>query len=188
MFRYVGKSGEFVSYSPTQLVQRVWNSSPRCLASFRVDSLNQPPFEGVLDQMALFHVGCPCGSASLRILGYPNPLVAGYLLSPISAQCLVCERLVPLFDAREHGYDGEYGQYNDSLGGSGEPQQYHCPQCSGVAFATYVALSYEFEGDDADALEAEHPGRIQDFFDWFTLDVRCEHCGTLSTAVDYECA
>jgi hypothetical protein len=177
-----------VSYSPTQLVQRTWNSPPRCLASFRVEPLNEPPFEGVADYMAPFHLSCPCGSASLHILGYPNDLVAGYLLCPLSAQCSTCQRVIPLFDAKEHGYDGEYAPPSYSMRGSGEPQQFDCPQCSGVTFAAYVAFSYQFEDDEARELEAEHPGRIQDFFDWFTLEVRCDHCGTHNTAADYECA
>lgn len=177
-----------VSYNPTQLVQRVWSSPPRCLGSLRVESLSEPPYEGVADQTAFFHVSCPCGSASVHILGYQNDLVAGCLLCPLSVQCSVCNRVLPLFDATEHGYDGEYGHYSDSADGSSKPRQYDCPKCSGVTFAACVAFSYQIEEGDADELEAEHPGRIQDFFDWFSLDVRCEHCGTLSTAADCECA
>ena len=187
-YRQVGKGGKFVSYSPTKLVRNVWNSPPRCLASFKVESLNEPPFEGVSDDMALFHLRCPCGSASLHVLGYPNDLVAGYLLCPLSVQCLVCEKVAPLFDAKEHGYDGEYGHNCEFMGLRGEPRQFDCPECSGVTFAVYAIFSYEFEGNDAVELEAEQPGRSQDFFDWFTLDVRCEHCGTVSTAASYECA
>jgi hypothetical protein len=115
-------------------------------------------------------------------------MVAGYLLCPLSVQCLVCEAVVPLFDAKEHGYDGEFGHDCYSMRGSGERRRFACPQCSGVTFAAYVALAYQLEADEADEIEAEHPGHIQDFFDWFTLDVRCRRCGTLATAADYECA
>jgi hypothetical protein len=49
-------------------------------------------------------------------------------------------------------------------------------------------FSYQHEDDDADEIEAAHRGRIQDFFDWFLLYIRCKRCGTLATAADYECA
>ena len=153
-----------------------------------MESLNEPPFEGVADYMALFHLGCPCGSASFHILGYPNDFVAGYLLCPLSVQCFMCERVIPMFDAKEHGYDGEYAPPSYAARGSGEPRRFECPRCSGVTFAAYVSFSYQFEDDEADELLAKHPNRTKDFFDWFILKVRCDHCGILNTAADYECA
>jgi hypothetical protein len=142
-------------------------------------------FERVLNDQAFFHLRCPCGSASLHILGYPNDLVAGYLLCPISAQCLKCDRVIPLFDAQEHGYDGEFGYPGYSVRDGGEPRPYECPNCSGVTFGVYPTFSYQMHEPDITPQEWTH---IQDFFDWFVLTVRCDHCGILSEAADYECA
>jgi hypothetical protein len=142
----------------------------------------------VFDEIAAFKVvakvACQCGSASLHILGYPHPEMAGYLLSPLSAECAACGRITPLFDIREHGYDAEFG-YCGVMPGSGEPQRHVCPQCSGVKFAACPAFSYQFEVSDFEVEQAAH---VQDFFDCFSLNVLCEHCGALSTAADYECA
>jgi hypothetical protein len=175
-----------MSYEPTRLVKIAWSHPPRCLAGFEVEPLKEPPHvTRVLDEQAFFHLRCPCGSASLHILGYPNDLVAGYLLCPISAQCLKCDRVIPLFDAKEHGYDGEYAHTCYSGRGTGEPRQFECPQCSTVTFEAYPTFSYQTHEDDITPQAWTH---IQDFFDWFILRVRREQCGILSDAVDYECA
>jgi len=76
-----------MSYEPTRLVKAAWSSSPRCLAGFDAEPVKAPPFPRVLNEQAFFRLSCPCGSASLQILGYQNGLVAGYLLCPSSAQC-----------------------------------------------------------------------------------------------------
>jgi hypothetical protein len=54
-----------------------------------------------------------------------------------------------------------------------------------VAFAAYLAFTYQL---DADEFEPEQWAHIQDFFDWFVLDVQCDGCGTLCVAAEYECA
>jgi hypothetical protein len=175
-----------MSYEPTQFVEIAWSHSPRCLAGFEVEPLKEPPPVGrVLDDHAFFYLRCRCGSTSLRILGYPNDLVAGYLLCPISAQCMKCDRVIPLFDAQEHGYDGEYGHGGYAGRGSGELRQYGCPHCAGSTFEAYPTFSYQMYEPDITPQEWTH---IQDFFDWFVLAVRCDHCEGLSDAVDYECA
>ena len=175
-----------MSYEPTKFVAIAWSHPPRCLAGFAVEPLKEPPqVTRVLDEQAYFRLRCPCGSASWHILGYPNDLVAGYLLCPISARCVTCDRVIPLFDAQKHGYDGEHGHSCNSGHGCGEPGQYECSQCAGVTFAAYPTFSYEMYEPDITPQEWTH---IQDFFDWFILRVRCEHCGILSDAVDYECA
>jgi hypothetical protein len=177
-----------MSYEPTRHVQVAWSRPPRCLAGFAVEAVKAPPFERVLNEQAFFQLSCPCGSTSMRILGYPNERVASYLLCPLSAQCVACERVISLFDAREHGYDGEHGYSGYSERAGGEPRPFGCPQCAGVVFAAYAAFSYEMEEDEAEELEAARPGRLPDLFDWFILHVRCEHCGILTIAADYECA
>jgi hypothetical protein len=141
-----------------------------------------PPFVAVFDELAFFHLICPCGSASLRILGHPNPEIAG-LCCPVLAQCAACGCTTPVFDHKEHGYEAELGEECCAMRGSGEPQRFSCTQCSGVTFAAYPAFSYQFEVDEFDARQAAH---IQDFFDYFVLYARCEHCGTLNDLVEYE--
>ena len=174
-----------MSYKPTRLVKDAWSSPPRSLMGFRAEPVKEPPpFTTVLDEQAFFHLSCLCGSASLYILGYPIPKVAGYLSSPLSVQCEACGRVTPLFDPREHGYDAEFG-FRSTTPGSGEPQRFVCPQCSGVTFAVYPAFTYQLEGDE---FEPEQWAHIQDFFDWFVLDVQCKRCGTLCSAAEYECA
>lgn len=174
-----------MSYKPTPLAEAAWSSPPRCLTGFKAEPVKEPPpFTRVPDEEASFFLSCPCGSASLCILGYPIPEVAGYLSSPLSAQCEACGRITPLFNSREHGYDAEFG-FCHTPPSSGEPQQFVCPQCPGVTFAVYPAFSYQV---DSDEFEPEQWAHIQDFFDWFTLDVRCKNCGTLCTASEYECA
>jgi len=175
-----------MSYEPTRIVEIALSTPPRCLAGFEVEPMKEPfPVERVLDEVAFFHVRCPCGSASLRILGYPNDLVAGYLLCPISAQCSLCGKVIPLFDAQEHGYDGEFGYPGYSVRGRGEPRQYECSQCSGVTFKAYPTFYFQMYEPDITPQEWTH---IQDFFDCFVLTVRCDHCEVLSDAVEYECA
>ena len=174
-----------MNYKPTRLVREAWSSIPACLTGFKVEAVKEPPpFTTVLDEQAFFYLSCPCGSASLRILGYPVPEAAGYVSGPLSAQCEACGRITPLFNPQEHGYDAEFGSCY-STPPSGEPQQFVCSQCSAVTFAVYPAFTYQLEGDE---FEPEQWAHIQDFFDWFTLDVRCKNCGTLCTASEYECA
>ena len=174
-----------MSYKPTRLVEGAWSSPPRCLTGFKVEPVKEPPpFTTVLDEQAFFYLSCLCGSASVYILGYPIPEVAGSLSSPLSAQCEACDRITPLFNPLEHGYDAEFGSCY-CMPSSGEPQRFVCPQCSGVTFAAYPAFTYQLEGDEFEPAQWAH---IQDFFDWFVLDVRCKHCGTLCTAAEYECA
>ena len=174
-----------MSYKPTRLVEGAWSGPPRCLTGFKAEPVREPPpFATVLDEQAFFHLSCLCGSASLGILGYPIPEGAGDLSSPLSVQCESCGRIAALFDPREHGHDAERGCCY-FMPGSGEPQRYVCPQCSGATFAAYPAFTYQLEGDE---FEPEQRAHIQDFFDWFVLNVRCEHCGTLCTAAEYECA
>jgi hypothetical protein len=155
------------------------------LAGFKVEPVKEPlPFTTVLDEQAFFYLRCSCSSAALCILGYPIAEVAGYLSSPLSVQCEACGRITPLFDSREHGYDAEQGSCY-SIPSSGEPQRFVCPQCSGMTFAAYPAFTYQLEGDD---FAPEQWAHIQDFFDWFVLNVRCKNCGALCTAAEYECA
>jgi len=174
-----------VSYKPTRLVKGAWSSPPRCLAGFEAEPVKEPPpFVTVLDEQAFFYLSCPCSSTALCIFGYPIAEAAGSLSSPLSAQCAACGRITPLFDSREHGYDAEQGSC-PSVPGSGELQRFVCPQCSGVTFAAYPAFTYQLEGDEFAPGQWAH---IQDFFDWFVLNVRCKRCGTVCTAAECECA
>ena len=140
-------------------------------------------FTRVLNEQAFFHLSCACGSDAFHILGYPIATIPGVITSPVSVQCETCERIAPLFDPREHGYDAEHG-YRPSLPG-GEPQRFICPQCSGVTFAAYLTFNYQLYEPDITPQQWTH---IQDFFDGFAVDARCKHCGTLSSAAEHECA
>jgi hypothetical protein len=69
--------------------------------------------------------------------------------------------------------------------GEGQPQELVCPHCKGTSFEVFPGFSYQFDGDE---LSAEEQSHLQDFFDNFTLLVRCTACGALETPVNYECA
>ena len=172
-------------YKPSTLVERAWKTPPQCLAEVVVHPLVEPPpGASAFNELGYFQAACPCGSRSLHILGYPHPEAT--FLCPLSVQCSKCGRVAALFDIEKHGYDAALGNGCYSLRGDGDPQRFPCPQCKGDTFEAYPSFSYQIE--PIDDFEPEVQAHIQDFFDGFGLDVRCEKCGMLTSPVGYECA
>ena len=68
----------------------------------------------------------------------------------------------------------------------GQRGPYACVHCAGVSFALYVSLSYQI--DPLEDWAPSDQARIQDLFDGFGVDARCDDCGLLSAPVSYECA
>ena len=111
-----------MSYEPTDLVRHAWRKPPRCVAAFVVEPLSAPESAWECwDELALLHLGCPCGSRQFRVLGFPHA-EAG-LLCPITLECPACGASALLFDIAEHGSAG-YGPdvtAGGSLAGSRSP-------------------------------------------------------------------
>jgi hypothetical protein len=172
-------------YRPSSLVEHAWDTPPQCLENVLVRPLREPPpGANVFDELGYFHIACQCGSKSLHILGYADPVAT--FLCPISVQCATCGRLSILFDIEKHGYDAAVGNGCYSMRGDGDPQRFECPGCKGDRFEVYPNFSYQIE--PIEDLEPEVQAHIQDFFDGFGLDVHCVKCGAVTAPVGYECA
>ena len=173
-----------MSYEPTDLVRHAWRKPPRCVAAFVVEPLSAPESAWECwDELALLHLGCPCGSRQFRVLGFPHA-EAG-LLCPITLECPACGASALLFDIAEHGYDAELDGSCYSMRGEGAPQPFSC-SCSGVRFDVFASFSYQIE--PIDDLDADVIAHIEDFFDGFALPLRCVACGKTQWASEYECA
>jgi hypothetical protein len=176
-----------MAYRPSSFVQHAWLTPPRCLAQVKADPLKDPPADIMgSDDLACFQIACTCGSMSWHILGHRqmHPDTRHEIfLAPLSVQCERCARAFQLFDILTHGYDAEYGGCWSLRGG--DPLRWVCRQCGGHVFTAYPCFSYQVEAEDFGPAQAAH---VEDFFDWFHLNVRCTACGALDTPVDYECA
>jgi hypothetical protein len=95
-------------------------------------------------------------------------------------------RVSALFDIEKHGHDAALGNGCYSMRGDGDPQRFVCPHCDGDTFEAYPGFSYQIE--PIEDFEPEVQAHIQDFFDGFGLDVRCEECRAHTAPVGYECA
>ena len=172
-----------MSYAPSELVKRAWETPPRCLAGFNVTPVVEPP-DGTFNKLGYFALACTCGGGSFKVFGY---LEDGELFSaPFSLTCTMCGKNVALFDIATHGYDAEFGHGDFGLRSTGAPSEYNCPACRKTDFSAQAGFSYQIE--PIEDLGPENQDRVQDFFDWFYLDVRCNDCGEYVCASDYECA
>jgi hypothetical protein len=158
--------------------------APRCLNHFSVSKVIDPStVETVFDELAVFNIGCTCGSPILEVFGHPDP-DAG-LLCPLVLTCPACGSAKTVFDVREHGYDAEFDHGCYSMVGEGEPSRHQCI-CGSGNFHVRVGLSYQIE--PIDDLGEDAIGHIQDFFDGFSLDTNCVKCGKNECVASYECA
>jgi hypothetical protein len=182
-----------MTYHPSLLVLYAWMNPPGCLAEVRAEPLREPPADfHVRDEFAYFQISCPCGSTAWHVLGHRqiHPDQDESFLSPLSLQCERCDRVFPVFDIEKHGYDAVICGDCWYLRG-GDPQRWTCRHCGGISFDAYPCFSYQCEAEDFGENGPFGPAEsahIQDIFDWFHLDARCQACGALDTPVDYECA
>lgn len=171
-------------YQPTELVLQVHRNPPRFLAVFTVAPLTiAPGIEGIFDELALFGIGCNCGSKSFQIFGFPD--AGAGLLCPHQIECGSCGKREVLFDVRVHGYDAKLQNGCYSMVGSGEPSLHLCT-CGAELFEVVVGVGYQI--DPVEDLEGEALMRIQDFFDCYRLESRCKACGVNESVSSYECA
>ena len=172
-----------MSYAPSKLVERAWGTPPRCLMDFRVVPVREPPL-GTFNDLGYFALACACGSKSFKVLGHPQE--DGLFAAPLSLTCNLCDKTTELFDIATHGYDAELGHGCYSIRGTGSQSEYSCTACQSFNFSTQAGFSYQIE--PVEDLGPENQERIQDLFDWFYLDARCEKCGEAASVTDYECA
>lgn len=171
-----------MNYAPSELVERAWATPPRCLDSFAVGPVVEPP-AGTFNELGYFELACMCGSDSFRVFGHP--LEDELFAAPLSLTCILCGKSSELFDIAAHGYDAELGHGCYSVRGTGAPSEYSCQGCKSSDFTAQAGFSYQLEPEE---LEPEDQERIQDLFDWFYLDVRCKNCDEPASVSDYECA
>ncbi len=172
-------------YEPSPLVARAWQQHPRCLAEVDATPMTTPP-NGIdaFDEQGFFSIACRCGRKNMKLIGHPHP-EAG-MLCPLDVECVGCFRQAPLFDVAAHGYDAELGHGCYSMRGIGQRGDFACAQCAGVAFELFVSFSYQIE--PIEDWPPEDQVRIQNLFDGFGVDARCNGCGILASPVSYECA
>jgi hypothetical protein len=174
-----------------ELIQRVLEHPPRCIAGFQVDSAS-PLLKEMPDSadVARFALRCSCGSAAVRVLGCSaadetdnNEHV---FLAPLALACSACGAITELFDPRRDGYDAEIGECW-SMTGEGPRSEFRCSGCGAGQMEVAVGFQYPIDDDDFESDEevAKHP---QDFFTWFALCGRCTGCGALQEVANYECA
>lgn len=173
-----------MTYSPSELVLRAWNHPPKCLAAFTAQPVRSPLFiADIHDELAVFGVSCGCGSGQWAVLGHPHAKAG--LLCPISLRCSECGANKTLFDVAKHGYDAEFGHQCVSMRGAGPATAFACG-CSGEVFEVHAAFSYQIE--PVDDLGDEAISHIEDYFDGFSLALRCAGCGVADWVSEYECA
>lgn len=168
---------------------------PRCIAPFSAElgDLGDWQFDGhgAGQINTAFRLSCSCGCDRHTIFVYPwtnpddpNQMV---LLSPISLQCISCNKKTLLIDTAVHGYDSELGHGSATMRGEGTPEALECPDCN-LNKAYQVIVRFEYPDDLFSEDFREHQGRQQDLFTWFSLVARCAKCGGMSPVADFECA
>jgi hypothetical protein len=108
------------------------------------------------------------------------------LKSPILVGSLNPKRAELHFDARIHGWDGEFSEpVPEKSLSQRRLTQLICPKCQGRLFDTWAA----FEPTEEEELPEEGGSPpAQDLFTWFWLVARCAACKWSAVVADVECA
>jgi hypothetical protein len=177
-----------------RLIRQLQSTVPTCLQNFKAIGPKVDP--EVWHQSVAWKVGCPCGSVTGAILGYPlRKYVTDYsgpetYLSPLAFRCAKCRKATELFDTNEHGYDAECGKLagsefrSSNIRGEGEREDFPCPDCEKTEF--HVTTYFTHPHFDLIEDEPELEPRAQDFFDVFNCNGKCASCGTESNIACFE--
>jgi len=87
------------------------------------------------------------------------------------------------FDARSHGWDGEFSEPSPAKAIS-QPRlaQLACPKCQGRLFDTWAG----FEPTEEEVSDEDGSPAVQDVFTWFWLVARCTACKWNAVVADIE--
>lgn len=142
----------------------------------------------VRDKSFEYEIACRCGGEAWAVnggsAGTPHDPNAPGMLAPIRVTCTGCNREELLFDPREHGYDGEYGNDTSEVNRE-DSERAVCAACSGRDFRVRVWLAYALDPSDlkdSPALAA----RPQDFFTSISVHGACAECGAERNFTWYE--
>jgi hypothetical protein len=156
---------------------------PRALAGLRATPVEVDwAFDGHGEPVnAVFALACRCGSADLVAVGGLDEDDA--VAPPISLECLACDAVFTVFDAAQHGWDGE-------LSAVAQPVPVVFDEIETALEPPHdIVVRYEYCSDVlGDTAQPELRGREHDLFSWFTLLVRDPENGKLALAFDAECA
>ncbi len=109
------------------------------------------------------------------------------LANPILVGALKPERASLFFDARIHGWDGEFAKQGPAKSRPiGRLTQLVCPECQGRQFHAWA--SFERNEEPVDMAELGEGRTPDDLFTWFSLKTTCAGCGWSATVADIECA
>jgi Zn finger protein HypA/HybF involved in hydrogenase expression len=135
-------------------------------------------------KLRAYKIGCTCGSSMQQLLGYslesqslPGEVV---FVGPLSIECLSCGKRSLFFDSERHGHDGE-NESSVAMSGTGEPQQWSCPQCESSNIEVEVQMTYNVEH------EKENEERAEDFFSEIAVACKCRKCKKTFKATSIDC-
>ena len=104
-------------------------------------------------------------------------------MSPLLLTLVDEPQPTPIFDSAIHGYHGELG-CSAKFRGSGLPEAFSCPTCSGSLFV--VTVQFDYGGGCHDLVEDEPDLPVEDYFQNVLLRGRCVRCGRDSDILDMD--
>jgi len=113
-------------------------------------------------------------------------------LSPISYQCVGCAKTKELFNAKKHGYGIEFRGSSNVVQGTGKPDQYPCPKCSGATFSLQCGFIYPdalfdlIQDDIEEGAGLGYGDNVQNKFDQFWAKGTCLACKEESSVASLE--
>jgi hypothetical protein len=160
---------------------------PRAVAGLRVTPIEVDfPFDGHGEPInAIFEVACPCGSTRFTVSGGLDE--DEEIRDPIELSCAECEVGYDVFDASEHGYDGELRDTPLDSPGS-EARNERQPTDFDAPHEIVVRFEYASEELGNPTQAADRRNREQDLFTWFTLLARDPATKQLACLYESECA
>ena len=154
---------------------------PRCLGGNCLpanDELRHEIRKYFGESSTAFSPKCICGATVFTVewSDYPELL---------DVVCIKCDSARHLFDAKEHGYDGELG-HNEGAEAS-DTSPFICNACKQSAFQ--VALGFQYAGE-TDILEEEAAPKVnpEDLFGCLVVVSKCTACGAVQQVGEAECA
>ncbi len=170
---------------------------PRCLASFdcTVRDVSLPHMPHLV--YSTWELACKCGGKKGQVFGYKAARFIPYydgtdFLDPLTFRCFDCVKKFSFIESAQHGYAAEFGGSPCLTRGTGEPDQFQCPHCSGTAFnlvCTFVypdALFDSIQDDIEENAGLGYGDNVQDKFDQFWAEGTCIACKKESSVTIYE--
>ena len=135
-------------------------------------------------------VSCDCSKPTISVsANLLEDESSSYWVSPVKAHCTHCNKLLFVFDEREHGYDGEHKNNDWMEPPSGEFRKLYDFQSAESLIVAFHYTDEGFEFDDEIFIRDGETGgpRPEDCFTWFSIFLRKGN-GELVQLFDAECA